>query len=570
MLRNLHIKNLALIREVDVDFSDGLNIMTGETGAGKSIIVDSIGMALGGRAQRDMSRGSSGPGLVELVFEITDEAVAGVLREHGIEPEDGVILVSRKIAEGRSQCRINGESRTSAEVREIAGLLIDIHGQSEHQKLLRPDSQLELLDTFGRDEIAAARETVAADYKTWTGIKRALGGAELTSEERARRASFLEYEIGEIEGADLTEGEDEEIERRYKKLVNAKKIAETVENVHEATGYDAPDSAGEGIGRALKKLEGVSEFDDELHNFYDSLSEIDSLLNDFNRGIAGYAGDLAFEAESFEETEERLNVMNRLKAKYGRTVTEVLESLREKKQELMKLEDYEANRERLLREYASARERLQKSSAVLTSLRKKYAAVFVEAASKEFRDLNFARADFGIEFRECGSFSANGCDSIEFTIATNPGDPRKPLRNVVSGGELSRLMLGIRTMFADVDATDTIIFDEVDTGISGRTAQMAAEKMARVARHHQVLCITHLPQIAAMADTHYGITKELTDQEAITNIEALSREESVDELARLIGGASITDNTRASAGEMKEMCDRFKASLVNTEGNVIE
>ena len=570
MLRNLHIKNLALIREVDVDFSDGLNILTGETGAGKSIIVDSIGMALGGRAQRDMSRGSSGPGLVELVFEITDEAVAGVLREHGIEPEDGVILVSRKIAEGRSQCRINGESRTSAEVREIAGLLIDIHGQSEHQKLLRPESQLELLDTFGRDEIAAARENVAADYKTWTGIKRALGGAELTGEERARRASFLEYEIGEIEGADLTEGEDEEIERRYKKLVNAKKIAETVENVHEATGYDAPDSAGEVIGRALKKLEGVSEFDDELHNFYDSLSEIDSLLNDFNRGIAGYAGDLAFEAESFEETEERLNVINRLKAKYGRTVTEVLESLREKKQELMKLEDYEANRERLLREYASARERLQKSSAVLTSLRKKYAAVFVEAASKEFRDLNFARADFGIEFRECGSFSANGCDSIEFTIATNPGDPRKPLRNVVSGGELSRLMLGIRTMFADVDATDTIIFDEVDTGISGRTAQMAAEKMARVARHHQVLCITHLPQIAAMADTHYGITKELTDQEAITNIEALSREESVDELARLIGGASITDNTRASAGEMKEMCDRFKASLVNTEGNVIE
>ena len=561
MLRNLHIKNLALIREVDVDFSDGLNILTGETGAGKSIIVDSIGMALGGRAQRDMSRGSSGPGLVELVFEITDEAVAGVLREHGIEPEDGVILVSRKIAEGRSQCRINGESRTSAEVREIAGLLIDIHGQSEHQKLLRPDSQLELLDTFGRDEIAAARENVAADYKTWTGIKRALGGAELTGEERARRASFLEYEIGEIEGADLTEGEDEEIERRYKKLVNAKKIAETVENVHEATGYDAPDSAGEVIGRALKKLEGVSEFDDELHNFYDSLSEIDSLLNDFNRGIAGYAGDLAFEAESFEETEERLNVINRLKAKYGRTVTEVLESLREKKQELMKLEDYEATRERLLREYASARERLQKSSAVLTSLRKKYAAVFVEAASKEFRDLNFARADFGIEFRECGSFSANGCDSIEFTIATNPGDPRKPLRNVVSGGELSRLMLGIRTMFADVDATDTIIFDEVDTGISGRTAQMAAEKMARVARHHQVLCITHLPQIAAMADTHYGITKELTDQEAITNIEALSREESVDELARLIGGASITDNTRASAAEMKEMCDRYKASL---------
>ncbi len=561
MLRNLHIKNLALIREVDVDFSEGLNILTGETGSGKSIIVDSIGLALGGRAQRDLNRAGSGPGLVELVFEIRDEETLGTLREHGIEPEDGVVLISRRIAEGRSQCRINGETRTSGEVRELAALLIDIHGQSEHQKLLRPDVQLELLDAFGREEIREAREKVAADYKVMAGIKKALGGAELSEEERTRKASFLEYEISEIENADLAEGEDEEVERRYKKLVNARRIAEAVEAVHSATGYESQESAGEVIGRALKKLEGVSEYDEDLGSFYDSLSEIDSLLNDFNRAIADYAGDLAFEAETFEETEERLNVINRLKAKYGKTVADILESLEEKQAELMRLRDYEANRERLLREYASARERVQKSSAALTRLRKQWAKAFALAAEKEFRDLNFARADFGIDFKECGSFSANGCDSIEFSIATNPGEERRPLRNVVSGGELSRLMLGIRAMFAGMDAMETIIFDEVDTGISGRTAQKAAEKLAALSRHHQVLCITHLPQIAAMADTHYGITKALSDSAAITNIEALSREESVDELARLIGGASITGNTRASASEMKAMCDRFKAGL---------
>lgn len=560
MLRNLHIKNLALIREVDVDFGGGLNILTGETGAGKSIIVDSIGLALGGRTQRDLLRGD-GPGLVELVFEVDNPETVEALKALEVEPEDGLVLVTRKIVDGRSRCRVNGMTRTSAEVREIASALLDIHGQSEHQKLLKPECQLELLDAFGKDEIAEIKARVADDYRVYASVKKALGGGELSAEERARRASFLTYEIGEIDAADLQEGEDEEVEKRYRKLANSKKIAESVETVHELTGYDADDSAGEVIGRALKKLENVSEYDEQLSDFYDSLSEIDSLLNDFNRSIADYAGDLSFEAGSFEETEERLNTINRLKAKYGRSIEEILMSRDEKQRELQELEDYEASRERLLREYAAARERLAKSCAELTQMRKRYAEIFAMSAAGQFRDLNFARADFAISFRETGSFSANGCDAVEFCIATNPGEERRPLRHVVSGGELSRLMLGIRTMFADTDVTDTIIFDEVDTGISGRTAQKVAEKMAQVSLHHQVLCITHLPQIAAMADTHYGITKALSDSSAITNIEPLSRSESVDELARLTGGAEITDNTRSAAEEMKEMCDAYKASL---------
>ena len=560
MLRNLHIKNLALIREVDVDFGGGLNILTGETGAGKSIIVDSIGLALGGRTQRDLLRGD-GPGLVELVFEVDNPETVEAMKALEVEPEDGLVLVTRKIVDGRSRCRVNGMTRTSAEVREIASALLDIHGQSEHQKLLKPECQLELLDAFGKDEIAEIKARVADDYRVYASVKKALGGGELSAEERARRASFLTYEIGEIDAADLQEGEDEEVEKRYRKLANSKKIAESVETVHELTGYDADDSAGEVIGRALKKLENVSEYDEQLSDFYDSLSEIDSLLNDFNRSIADYAGDLSFEAGSFEETEERLNTINRLKAKYGRSIEEIQMSRDEKQRELQELEDYEASRERLLREYASARERLAKSCAELTQMRKRYAEIFAMSAAGQFRDLNFARADFAISFRETGSFSANGCDAVEFCIATNPGEERRPLRHVVSGGELSRLMLGIRTMFADTDVTDTIIFDEVDTGISGRTAQKVAEKMAQVSLHHQVLCITHLPQIAAMADTHYGITKALSDSSAITNIEPLSRSESVDELARLTGGAEITDNTRSAAEEMKEMCDAYKASL---------
>ena len=559
MLRNLHIKNLALIREVDVDFTEGLNILTGETGAGKSIIVDSIGLALGGRVQRDLAGGAGGPSLLELVFEVQEEAVLAALSERGIEAEDGVVLISRKMLDGRSQCRINGEAQPSGKVREIAALLIDIHGQSEHQKLLRPEVQLALLDTFGGEEIAALKEQVAADYKVWSGIKKALGGAELSEEERERRMAFLRFEIGEIDAAALHEGEDEEVEKRYRKLINAKKIAEAAFEVHEATGYNDPESAGEVIGHALKRLESISEFDEELHGIYEALSEIDSLLNDFNRSIADYADNLNFEAETFSDTEERLNEINHLKAKYGRTIGDILAYAAEKRLELKKLEAYEENRARLLKEYASARERLDASSKELTRIRKLYAGMFAGAAGKEFRDLNFARADFAIEFRENGSYSANGCDSIEFMIATNPGEARRPLKGVVSGGELSRLMLGIRTMFADTDTAGTIIFDEVDAGISGRTAQKVAEKMARVARRHQVLCITHLPQIAAMADTHYGITKELSDDEAITNIEALSRSESVEELARLIGGAVITEHTRHSAEEMKEMCEQFKS-----------
>ena len=561
MLRNLHIRNLALIREVDVDFQEGLNILTGETGSGKSILIDSIGLALGGRVQRDLTRGS-GTSLTELVFEVKNADTVRALKELDVDVEEGAVLISRKIQDGRSVIRINGETRTASEVRECAKILIDIHGQSEHQKLLRSDRQLELLDEFGGREVAAYKEKTAALWKEWSAVRKELGGEEMSEEERLRRMSFLQFEIDEIREAAIAEGEDEELEKAYRRLSNARKIAEAVEEVHAATGYEGSGSAGEEIGRALKKLDAVSGYDSDLENFASQLAEIESLLNDFNRDLSAYASDLSFGADSFEETESRLNLINRLKAKYGRTIADIMESLRQKEEELARLEDYEENRERRKKKLEVTEEALRTASAELTEERKKCAVKFAEKAVREFADLNFARADFSVEFSETADYTADGRDHVEFVIATNPGDRPRPLRQVVSGGELSRLMLGIRTMFAGSDPTETIIFDEVDTGISGRTAQKAAEKLAQLSRTHQVICISHLPQIAAMADTHYGITKEIGTDSAITNIQALSEEHSVRELARLIGGAEITVNTLESAGEMKEMCRQYKQSIL--------
>ena len=560
MLRNLHIKNLALIREVDVDFNPGLNILTGETGAGKSIIIDSIGMALGGKPVRRLIRDDAPSGLVELVFEVSNPETEAALAAMDIAAEDGVILISRKMQGNRSTIRINGETRTAADARAVGSLLLDIHGQSEHQKLLRPDHQLDLIDSYGREEIREALLKVRESYKVYAELKKKLGSGEMSEEERNRRMSFLEFEIEDIESAGLKEGEDEELEALYRKMKNARRIVTAVNEAHTLTGYE--EGAGDEIGRAVKELDSVSEYDEEIAGLLNTLSEIDDLLNDFNREVAAYADSLEFEESAFAETEERLDLINRLKAKYGRTISDILMAKEEKEEELSALRDYEEERIRLKKKFARAEEALGEASRGLSVLRKRYAEEFSRKVVDQLRELNFAKADFAVHFEETAGYTANGCDAVSFMIATNPGEPRRELSKVVSGGELSRIMLGIKTIFAADDKTETLIFDEVDTGISGRTAQMVAEKMSAIARDRQVLAITHLPQIAAMADTHYAITKELSDSAAITKIEALSEVESVLELARLIGGEKITENTLKSSREMKEMCRQKKKNVL--------
>ena len=562
MLRNLHIKNLALIREIDIDFTEGLNILTGETGAGKSIIIDSVNLALGGRAVRSLVREDADYGLVELLFEVEDEETVSSLRDMDVDPEDGAILISRKMKGTRSIFRINGETRPVGDVRECASLLLDIHGQSEHQKLLGSEHQLSLLDAYGREEIAQARAAVAAEYSVYIALKKRLESEEMSEEERNRQKSFLEFEVNEISSANLVPGEDEQLEKAYKKLVNSKKIVEAVGTAHDLTGYDSQESAGESIGRAIRCLEGVSSYDSDVEELLGMLSSVDDLLNDFNRSLSDYLESLEFADEAFAETETRLDLINHLKSKYGRTVDDILAVLEEKKEQLTAIENYEEERESLCRKFTSSEKKLEAASAELTALRKKTAEVFSKGVREQLADLNFARADFEIRFNEPGNYSANGRDRIDFMIATNPGEERRILKNVVSGGELSRIMLGIKTMFAAGDRTGTLIFDEVDTGISGRTAQKVAEKMAVISRGRQVLCITHLPQIAAMADTHYGITKDVSGGSAVTRIEVLDESESEEELARLLGGAEITQNTQKNAREMKEMCRHYKKSVL--------
>ncbi|MEE3420090.1 MAG: DNA repair protein RecN [Lachnospiraceae bacterium] len=557
MLRNLHVKNLALIREVDIDFTPGLNILTGETGAGKSILVDSIGLALGSRVQRDMVP-KEGSALTELTFsDLGPSAVHGLCALE-VEPEDGEVVISRKMTEGRSTLRICGETRSAMDARKCAEYLIDIHGQSEHQKLLRPEYQLDLLDAYGREEIAEAKKATEAAYKAWHDVKKALGNEDMPESQRLERISFLQFEVDEIENAALLPGEDEKTEQTYQKLAHARKIAEAVDAAHEITGYDQPDSAGEGIGRALKLLEGVSSYDEALGAFTDQLSEVDSLLNDFNRSLADYAEDLSFEEESFSKVEERLNTINRMKQKYGRTIDDILAGLDRRREELAHLEHYEEERKTLKASLAEKEAILMRACEALSELRKKYAETFAEEVTAQLMDLNFARVDFEVAVTRTDSVGANGYDRVDYMISTNPGMPKNVLSRVVSGGELSRIMLGIRTMFADDDETGTLIFDEIDTGISGRTAQKVAEKLAQLAQKHQVLCITHLPQIAAMADSHFGISKSLTDSAAITNVERLDEKSSVFELARMLGGAEITENTVKSAQEMKEQCRQYK------------
>lgn len=560
MLRNLHVKNLALIQEADVDFSEGLNILTGETGAGKSIIIDSITLALGAKMSRDMIREKAPFGLVELLFEITNPVIIKKLEEMDIYPEDGVILISRKITEGRSVSKINGETCTVAQVRKAASYLLDIHGQHDHQSLLYKDKQLAILDEYGKEKIAPAKEQVAACYKEYASLRRKLSEGAMDEEQRKRQMAFLEFEINEIEKAQIKKGEDEDLEKLYRKLVNSKKLAESMQEVHNLTGYENSQSAGEQIGRALRSLYSVAEYDEAISSFCDTLADIESLLNDFNRETSSYLSELTFSEEEFQNIEERLDELNRLKAKYGRTLELVLAYQAEKQKEYDELVDYENNRVRLQEEFNKKEKELNAFSEVLTNIRKMYSKELEEEIAKQLSDLNFLHVDFQIQVEPLEQYTDNGCDDVEFMISTNPGEERRALGKVVSGGELSRIMLAIKTLLANQDETPTLIFDEIDTGISGRTAQKVSEKMSLVGQHHQVLCITHLPQIAAMADVHFGIEKSVKDGITVTTIEPLNEEESICELARMLGGAEITARTLESAKEMKDLAQKQKYS----------
>mgnify|MGYP001623659570 FL=1 len=556
MLENLHVKNLALIDETEVEFGPGLNVLTGETGAGKSILLGSVQLALGGKYSAELLRNGAKSGLVELTFSIEDEKIKRRLEEMDIEVEEGRVTLSRKLTEGRSVCRINGETVNMGLLKDAASLLIDIHGQHDSQSLLNRRNHLALLDLYGKEEISPLKAEMAEAFQSYQELVKKLDASSLDAESRARELDLAGYEVSEIEDAAPAPGEDEDLEELYRRMTQSRKVTEAVGEAYLYTGEDAQGNASDLLSRAIRALQEISEIDSQGEKLYGQLAEIDSLLNDFNRELADYAKSFDFSEEEFRETEERLNLLNHLKAKYGKTINDVLEYCREKKRRISELEDYDAFLSRLQSDMETAKKRAGQAAGRLHLAREKAAVIFAREIREQMAELNFMDTRLELRISDLGRYSAGGSDEAEFYLATNPGEPLKPLGSIASGGELSRVMLAVKAVLAGEEDTPTLIFDEIDTGISGVTAGKVGEKLRLISKNRQIICITHLPQIAAVSDSHYLIQKETDGNSVKTEIAFLDDEMSVQELARMLGGANVTGNILESAREMKDLAKR--------------
>ena len=560
VLVNLHVKNLAIIDEVEVDFSDRLNVLTGETGAGKSIIIGSINLALGQKSPKDVIRKGADYALVELTFRADTERQRALVEEMGISMEDDEILISRKIMAGRSVNRINGESVTLAMIRRIADIMIDIHGQNEQQSLLHSAKHMEIVDRYAREELGDRITRMADGYREYQRLQQELSQHEVSEEERLREISFMKYELEEIEQASLMHGEEEQLAEQYRMLSNATEIASGLGEIYGMTG-EGNATAAEQLGQSLRILHKLSEYSPQMEEFANQLSDIDSLLTDFNRDISDYMSDFETGGERFAEVEARLDLVRTIKAKYGATTAQVQEYADKLQEKLMKYEEYEQYREELLKSLTQQETTLKSLADEITAIRQKVSHRLEKEIIKALKELNFLQVQFEIAVRPLDHLNSQGQDEVEFMLSTNPGMDLKPIGDAASGGELSRIMLAVKAVLAQHDEIPTLIFDEIDVGISGRTAQMVAEKMAYIGMTHQVICISHLAQIGAMADSHYLIEKTSRNEHTSTDIRLLDEKESVGELARILGGVEITDSVRESAAEMKQMAEQVKVTL---------
>ncbi len=560
MLTNMHIKNIVLISEIDIDFGPGLNILTGETGAGKSIVIGAIGICLGGRFSKELLRDPEHDGSVELLFSVEEDAVWEKLSKLGIERDPaGEVLIQRKLtSSGRSTGRINGETVTTAMLKEAATVLLNLHAQHEQQTLLVPAEHMALLDRFGGEAIARQKQEVAECYDRYRKLSEELASLSGDAAERMKRLDFLAYQIEEIQNARLMPGEDAELEKYYKKAANAQAIEETAGEIHAITGYGDGRSAMEQIDRALASMRHLTGLDPETSGMYETLEQVSSLLSDFDRELTDYADASAYDKEALAETEARLDLVNTLKAKYGKTIEEVLDTLADMEEEQEKLSSHDESVARLKEELGKEEKKLLSLCEVLSETRKKHAKKLTDMISAALLDLNFNDVRFDMEFARTEQPTASGYDRACFMISTNVGEEMRPLSEVASGGELSRVMLAVKSTLADVEETPSMVFDEIDVGISGVTAQKVAERLSVLAKKAQVICITHLPQIAAMADHHFVIEKEVKDERTYTEIRKLSEADVIGELARMLAGAEITESTLAHAKEMKNQATERK------------
>ena len=553
MLQNLHVKNLALIDEIEITFDEHLNILTGETGAGKSVLIGSIESALGKKISKDMIRPGAKEAVIELLFWIEDEKLIKEIEAFDLEVEDGQIFIKRVINEKRSINKINDSTVTLNTLREVSRRLFDLHGQQEHQVLLKEKNHLSMMDHFLPIEAKKSLEECRELSKKYHKIEEKIKEISIDDQQRLRELDFLKHEISEIENANLIEGEDEELEAVYKKILHSKEIITSCQAASMLTGYEEEISIGNQLSESLRKMQEISHLDPVIQGFYEQLLSIEDLLNGFHQELTDYMEDMDFDEQTYQEAEERLNVINSLKDKYGSSIEEILAYGQKASERYNILCDVEHEIDILKQEQKQIKEQYIKEAENLSQKREKEAKKLERDITKALEDLNFLDVRFEIEMTRKNQISPDGIDQIRFMISTNPGLPMRPVQEVASGGELSRIMLAIKSILADEENIETLIFDEIDTGISGRTAQKVSERLAYIAKKRQVIAITHLPQIAAMADSHYLIEKTSDANSTISNIYPLSEKESVKELARMLGGVKITEAVLQNAREMRAL-----------------
>ncbi len=562
MLSRLFVKNYAIIDETEIELRKGLNILTGETGAGKSILIGSVNAALGEKVSRDVIRYGADYALIELTFTDIPQRTADGLKEYDIYPDDGEILISRKItANGKSICKINGETVSLEELKNCSSLLLDIHGQNEHHSLLKASSHIRILDQFAGDENDKLLAELKERYAEWNTTHKELDAALNTDMSKDTDSGYLEYALNEIRSAALKDGEDEELEEEYRRLSNSRQIMEALSQSLQLVSDAESGNAGDMIGEAVRIMAKAVQFDEKLSGLADILENASSLVYDFKHDAENYINNSENSAERFKEVSERLDTVNSLKKKYAGlngSIGDVLGYADEAEEKLKKLENFDEYLEDLKRKEEKERKLCLDLCGKISVLRRKAADMLSVRIGEELKSLNFAAARFTCAMDRLKDFTANGYDSCEFMISLNPGEPDKPLVKVASGGELSRIMLAIKSVLADKDEIPSLIFDEIDTGISGRTAQKVSEKLGVLAASHQIICITHLAQIASMADAHYVIEKTAGTDSVKTEIRELGEEERISEIARILGGAEITEKVLENAGEMIALAKDIK------------
>ena len=551
MLNQLSVRNVAVIDKLDINFHDGVSVLTGETGAGKSIIIDSINMILGDRANKELVRYGTDKAVVQAVFD-APKSVINILEENDIDVEDETVIITRQVTkEGKSVARINGMVVTLNILREISDRLINIHGQHDNQALLTPIRHITFLDTYADNEEYINRYKDILSKKR--EIEKKISSLEMDEQEKMQRIDLLEYQVNEIKKASLEKGEEDDLREQRDIYTNAEQITKSVNeaymNLYEG---DEIQSAYDGISIAVNEISQISDLNPQLKSIYDTLNEIMYSLEDTAHEIKEFGETVEFDEQTLNEIEERLDLISRLKRKYGNSIEEILEYLKKAESELndIKLSDERTNE--LKEELKNITKELKEKGNVLTQRRENAAKVLEENIEKSLHELNMEKSKFKVSIENDGTFYDNGMDKVEFLISTNPGEPLKPLVKIASGGELSRVMLAIKSILADSDGVDTMIFDEIDTGVSGKAAMSIAKKLAVIAKNKQVICITHLPQLTAMADNHYLIQKNTDGEMASTTLKELDEEGRELELARIIDGGEVTELALSHAKQMLE------------------